>query len=230
MSTDQQKIAELQNTIIALTGTVATLSSEVARLSNKPFHNQQVMKTSIPLLPMQQSYSRHRAPFQEQGRRPYREMHGTAASSSAGTASTASASTASAATASSSAGASASATAATSTDTHRMISLSDILTTNEEVTFYVNTGKDSKGEFTKSTVVTTFDGTNLNVTRCDHVSSLVGLQTQKPGEILYKFIEELKNGNHIKRTFSVAPWKLCYVVRDGNTVTLDQLRNNLSPQ
>lgn len=230
MSTDQQKIAELQNTIIALTGTVATLSSEVARLSNKPFHNQQVMKTSIPLLPMQQSYSRHRAPFQEQGRRPYREMHGTAASSSAGTASTASASTASAATASSSAGASASATAATSTDTHRMISLSDILTTNEEVTFYVNTGKDAKGEFTKSTVVTTFDGTNLNVTRCDHVSSLVGLQTQKPGEILYKFIEELKNGNHIKRTFSVAPWKLCYVVRDGNTVTLDQLRNNLSPQ
>jgi hypothetical protein len=228
MSTDQQKIAELQNTIIALTGTVATLSSEVARLSNKPFHNQQVMKTSIPLLPMQQSYSRHRAPFQEQGRRPYREMHGTAASS-ATTASTASAATASSS-AGASAGASASATAATSTDTHRMISLSDILTTNEEVTFYVNTGKDAKGEFTKSTVVTTFDGTNLNVTRCDHVSSLVGLQTQKPGEILYKFIEELKNGNHIKRTFSVAPWKLCYVVRGGNTMTLDQLRNNLSPQ
>jgi hypothetical protein len=111
-----------------------------------------------------------------------------------------------------------------------MVSLSDIITTNEEVTFYVNTGKDAKGEFTKSTVVTTFDGSNLNVTRCDHVSSLVGLQTQKPGEILYKFIEELKNGNHIKRTFNVAPWKLCYVVRDGQTLTLDQLRNNLSPQ
>jgi hypothetical protein len=25
----------------------------------------------------------------------------------------------------------------------------------------------------------------------------------------------------------VAPWKLCYVVRDGQTLTLDQLRNNL---
>lgn len=225
MSTDQQKIAELQNTIVALTATVATLSSEVARLSNKPFH-QQVMKTSIPLLPMHQSYSRHRAPFQEQGRRPYREMHGTAATGATGAATGAASS---ATTASSSAGASASATAATSTDTHRMVSLSDILTTNEEVTFYVNTGKDSKGEFTKSTVVTTFDGTNLTVTCCEHVSSLVGLQTQKPGEILYKFIEELKNGNHIKRTFSVAPWKLCYVIRDGQMITLDQLRNKLSP-
>jgi hypothetical protein len=111
-----------------------------------------------------------------------------------------------------------------------MVSLSDILTSNEEVTFYVNTGKDAKGEFTKATVITTFDGTNLNVTRCDLVSSLVGLQTQKPGEILYKFIEELKNQNHIHRTFSVAPWKLCYVVRDGQNTTLDQLRNNLSPQ
>jgi hypothetical protein len=199
MSTDQHKIAELQNTISALTATVATLSSEVARLSNKPFHHQ-VMKTSIPLLPMQQSFPRHRS-FQEQGRRPYRDLPNATA---------------------------ATATTAASTDTHRMVSLSDILKTNEEVTFYVNTGKDAKGEFTKSTVVTTFDGTNLTVTRCDHVSNLVGLQTQKPGEILYRFIEELKNSNHIKRTFSVAPWKLCYVVRDGQTMTLDQLRNNLS--
>jgi hypothetical protein len=204
MSNDQQKITELQNTILALTATVATLSSEVARLSNKTFHNQQVMKTSIPLLPMQPSYQ-HRRPFQEQGRRAYRDLQGTGAATNGTSASSA------------------------STDTHRMVSLSDILTTNEEVTFYVNTGKDAKGEFTKSTVVTTFDGTNLTVTRCEHASSLVGLQTQKPGEILYKFIEELKNSNHIKRTFSVAPWKLCYVIRDGQMMTLDQLRNKLSP-
>ena len=217
MSSDQQKITELQNTIVSLQATIATLSSEVARLSTKPFH--QVMQTSIPLLPMQQSYSR-RAPFQEQGRRPYREMHGATSSTSATGASTG------AATAATNGTNATAATAATS-DNRRMVSLSDIITTNEEVTFYVNTGKDAKGEFTKSTVVTTFDGSNLNVTRCDHVSSLVGLQTQKPGEILYKFIEELKNGNHIKRTFNVAPWKLCYVVRDGQTLTLDQLRNNL---
>jgi hypothetical protein len=161
---------------------------------------------------MQPSYSRR--PFQEQGRRAYRDLKGTGAA----TAATAATGT-TAATGASSA----------STDNHRMVSLSDILTTNEEVTFYVNTGKDAKGEFTKSTVVTTFDGTNLTVTRCEHASSLVGLQTQKPGEILYKFIEELKNSNHIKRTFSVAPWKLCYVVRDGQMMTLDQLRNKLSP-
>jgi hypothetical protein len=222
MSSDQQKITELQNTIVSLQATIATLSSEIARLSTKPFH--QLMKTSIPLSPMQQSYSR-RAPFQEQGRRPYREMHG--ASTGAATSATG-ASTSAATGASTSAATGASTSAATaSADNRRMVSLSDIITTNEEVTFYVNTGKDPKGEFTKSTVVTTFDGSNLNVTRCDHVSSLVGLQTQKPGEILYKFIEELKNGNHIKRTFNVAPWKLCYVVRDGQTLTLDQLRNNL---
>jgi multidrug resistance efflux pump len=217
MSSDQQKITELQNTIVSLQATVATLSSEIARLSTKPFH--QVMKTSIPLRPMQPSYQR-RAPFQEQGRRPYREMHAGDAATSAST----SAATSAATSATSSTSASA---ASASTDNRRMVSLSDIITTNEEVTFYVNTGKDAKGEFTKSTVVTTFDGSNLNVTRCDHVSSLVGLQTQKPGEILYKFIEELKNSNHIKRTFNVAPWKLCYVVRDGQTLTLDQLRNNL---
>jgi hypothetical protein len=219
MSSDQQKITELQNTIVSLQATVATLSSEIARLSTKPFH--QVMQTSIPLLPMQPSYQR-RAPFQEQGRRPYREMHGTSTSSTGASTSATNGTNATAAT-----GASTSAATSASADNRRMVSLSDIITTNEEVTFYVNTGKDAKGEFTKSTVVTTFDGSNLNVTRCDHVSSLVGLQTQKPGEILYKFIEELKNGNHIKRTFNVAPWKLCYVVRDGQTLTLDQLRNNL---
>ena len=228
MSSDQQKITELQNTIVSLQATVATLSSEIARLSTKPFHHQ-VMKTSIPLSPMQPSYQR-RTPFQEQGRRSYREMHGATSSTSATGASTgASTGAATAATAATSATNGTNATAATSAsaDNRRMVSLSDIITTDEEVTFYVNTGKDAKGEFTKSTVVTTFDGSNLNVTRCDHVSSLVGLQTQKPGEILYKFIEELKNGNHIKRTFNVAPWKLCYVVRDGQTLTLDQLRNNL---
>lgn len=222
MSSDQQKITELQNTIVSLQATVATLSSEIARLSTKPFH--QVMQTSIPLLPMQQSYSR-RAPFQEQGRRPYREMHG--AATGAATSATGASTSATNGTNATSGSATSGASTSTSADNRRMVSLSDIITTNEEVTFYVNTGKDAKGEFTKSTVVTTFDGSNLNVTRCDHVSSLVGLQTQKPGEILYKFIEELKNGNHIKRTFNVAPWKLCYVVRDGQTLTLDQLRNNL---
>jgi len=59
------------------------------------------------------------------------------------------------------------------------------------------------------------------------VSSLIGMTTQKPGEILYRFIDELKNGGHIKRTFSVAPWKLCFVKRNGVEITLDQLRANL---
>ena len=89
-------------------------------------------------------------------------------------------------------------------------------------------GKDAQGQPIRTMAVTTFDGTNLNVTKCDLVASLIGTQTQKPGEILYKFIEELKNGGHIKRTFSVAPWKLCFVKRDGAELTLDQLRANLA--
>ena len=111
-----------------------------------------------------------------------------------------------------------------------MIALSDILVTDEDVTFYVNTGNDSNGNMTQTTAVASFDGSDLIVSTCDLVPSLVGLQTQKPGEILYKFIEELKNANHIKRTFSVAPWKLCYVVRNGQQQTLDELRKVFTSQ
>lgn len=110
---------------------------------------------------------------------------------------------------------------------HNPIPLSALLKTNEEVTFFVYVGKDEQGQPIRTTATSTFDGTNLKVTACELVSSLVGLETQKPGEILYKFIDELKNGGHIKRTFSVAPWKLCFVTRDGAEVTLDQLRSRL---
>ena len=79
----------------------------------------------------------------------------------------------------------------------------------------------------RTTLTSTFDGTNLNVKKCDAMPSMVGMKTQKPGEILYKFIEELKNAGQIKRAFSVAPWKLCFVQRDGVVLTLDELRANL---
>jgi hypothetical protein len=203
-----EKISNLQSAVASLTASVAALTAEVGHLSGKTFHPQ-TMKTSIPLLPMNQSHPRSyhhssenaRRPF-ESGRRPYREMRNQAQISSI----------------------------QPSTDVSRVIALSDILQTDEQVTFYVNTGKDSNGNPTQSTAVASFNGTDLTVSTCDLVPSLVGLQTQKPGEILYKFIEELKNANHIKRTFSVAPWKLCYVVRDGQQQTLDELRKNYSSQ
>jgi hypothetical protein len=204
MSTVDEKISNLQSAVASLTASVATLTAEVAHLSGKSFPPQ-TMKTSIPLLPMRQSTTRtfNRAP--EAGRRPYREMQNRAAQPQAAPSSQAA-------------------------QAPRMIALSDILVADEDVTFYVNTGNDSNGNLTQTTAVASFNGTDLVVSTCDLVPSLVGLQTQKPGEILYKFIEELKNANHIKRTFSVAPWKLCYVVRNGQQQTLDELRKVFTSQ
>lgn len=210
MSSTDEKISKLQSAVASLTASIATLTAEVAQLSSKTFQHQTV-KTSIPLLPMQQSTSRsYNRP--ETGRRPYREMRNQTSQSR-----TAQSQTAQSRTAQPQA-------SHQQTDAPRTIALSDILTTDEEVTFYVNTGNDSNGNMTRTTAIASFNGTELVVSTCDLVPSLVGLQTQKPGEILYKFIEELKNANHIKRTFSVAPWKLCYVIRNGQQQTLDELR------
>jgi hypothetical protein len=108
---------------------------------------------------------------------------------------------------------------------HPTMGLSDVLKSGEIVTIKVLTGKDSEGNPTNTTAVATFDGTDLTVTECDLVSSLVGTKSSKPGEILYKFIDELKNSGHIKRTFSIAPWKLCFVTRGGVEQSLEQLRS-----
>ena len=107
----------------------------------------------------------------------------------------------------------------------KSMSLSDVLKTNEEVTIQVGTGKDAEGNFTHTTAIATFDGTDLTVNKCELVESLVNMKSSKPGEILYKFIDELKTAGHIKRTFTIAPWKLCSVVRNGERKTLEQLRN-----
>lgn len=107
------------------------------------------------------------------------------------------------------------------------MSLSDILKKDETVTIQVGTGKDSEGNFTNTTATATFDGTNLCVTECEMVESLVGMKSAKPGEILYKFIDELKSTGHIKKTFTIAPWKLCFVERDSIKQSLEQLRTTL---
>jgi hypothetical protein len=106
--------------------------------------------------------------------------------------------------------------------------LSDILTADEEVTFTINTGKTAQGDYTTTTAVASFDGTNLKVTECKDVPSLVGLTSSKPGEILYKFMNELKEANIITRTFQALPWRLCSVQRDGQRHTLSQLRKALT--
>lgn len=108
--------------------------------------------------------------------------------------------------------------------------LSDILQNNEEVTFTINTGKNNQGAFTTTTAVAVFDGTNLKVTACTDIPSLVGLTSSKPGEILYKFMNELKEANLITRTFQALPWRLCSVERDGQRETLSNLRKALTEQ
>jgi hypothetical protein len=108
--------------------------------------------------------------------------------------------------------------------------LSVILAKNEEVTFTINTGKDGQGNYTTTTAVAIFDGTNLKVTECQDIPSLVGLTSSKPGEILYKFMNDLKEANLITRTFQALPWRLCSVERDGQRVTLSNLRKALTEE
>jgi len=103
------------------------------------------------------------------------------------------------------------------------ISLSEILTTGEVVTFGIFTGRDENGIKT-STVLATFDGSSLTVTECDTVRSLIGLKTSKAGEILFKFMNGLKEAGLIENTFNALPWRLASVQRDGQKVTLAQLR------
>lgn len=106
----------------------------------------------------------------------------------------------------------------------KQMTIQDVLEANEQVTIRVNKGKDEEGKVIQTTCITRFDGTNLKVEECELVPSLKGTSTSKPGEILYKFIEELKSGGHIDRTFTTAPWKLCFVEREGQRLSLEQLR------
>jgi hypothetical protein len=108
---------------------------------------------------------------------------------------------------------------------HPVMSLSDVLNKDETVTIQVGTGKDAEGNFTYTYAVASFDGTELIVNECELAKSIVGMKSSKPGEILYKFIDELKTAGHIKKTFTIAPWRLCFVERGGIKKSLEELRN-----
>ena len=102
--------------------------------------------------------------------------------------------------------------------------LTDLLQKDEEVTIQVNTGKDNDGNFTTTSAIAIFNGSELVITVCCLIPSLVGSSSVKPGELLYKFINELKEQGHISRTFTVPPWRLCTVLRDGKRQSLSDLR------
>jgi hypothetical protein len=117
--------------------------------------------------------------------------------------------------------------ASESDKTHTSMTLSDVLKENEKVTLLVHTGKDDDGNFIDATALSTFNGSELVVTECESVKEIVGMKSAKPGEILYKFIDELKSSGKIKKTFTIAPWKLCFVERDGVRQSLEELRNTV---
>lgn len=103
------------------------------------------------------------------------------------------------------------------------ISLNSILREGEDVMIRVGTGKDSEGRFQFTHCFANFDGNQLIVDKCELAPALVGMKSAKPGEILYAFMSNLKENGHINAMFKIAPWKLCSVERDGETVTLDKL-------
>jgi len=102
--------------------------------------------------------------------------------------------------------------------------LSEILQNGETVSFAINTSKDHTGNSVASTVLSTFDGTNLTVTECAAMPSLVGRVTTKPGEILFAFMNGLHATGIIQRTFHALPWRMASVTRDGQRLSLAQLR------
>ncbi len=107
--------------------------------------------------------------------------------------------------------------------------LSTILEKDEEVTVSVGVGRNDRGAQAMFTTLTTiFDGKEFIVTATadEEASSLIGFKTDKPGAILFKFIDALHSAGIIKEKFSIAPWKLCSVVRGGKRLTLESLAKN----
>ena len=211
------QLTDLQQRFTKQEAIISTLKAEVERLSGHPLADAPTMRTSVPLRSQASEFkprgdyrSDRRAPppGRQTDTRPPRggdsttqERRGRPRVAPSGD--------------------------KASTGPHPTMTLADVLEKDEEVTMEVRTGKDEEGNDTQATVVANFDGTDLVVTECELAESLVGKKTAKPGEILYKFIDELKNSGHIKRTFTIAPWRLCFVERDGVRKSLEDLRQTV---
>jgi hypothetical protein len=104
------------------------------------------------------------------------------------------------------------------------MNLSEILNNDEEVTFGIHTGREVNGNLTTATAVAVFNGNELTITECATIEKMVGMKSAKPGEILFAFMGHLKEAGIIQRTFSALPWRLATVLRNGQRVTLAQLR------
>lgn len=102
--------------------------------------------------------------------------------------------------------------------------LSDLLQEGEEVTMRIIIGAEQDGYPQFATATLQYDGTRLTVRACDSVPSLVGKASDKAGALLYQFMDGLFDIGQLRRKFSIAPWKLCFVQRDGQLISLNKLR------
>jgi len=97
------------------------------------------------------------------------------------------------------------------------MSMSDVLAKDETVEVEIKTSKGN------AIAVCTFDGTDLTVTACEMVESIIGLKSSRPGDILYKFRDALIK-LELCGQFTCPPWRLCFVKRDGVKKSLEELR------
>lgn len=95
--------------------------------------------------------------------------------------------------------------------------MADVLAKDETVNFEIKT---KNGD---AIAVCNFDGTDLTVTECEMASSIVGLKSSKPGDILYKFRDSLVELDLCSK-FECPPWRRCFVTRDGVKKSLEELR------
>ena len=217
------QLTDLQMRVTNQDATIAALKADVERLTGRSVgvSDASTMRTSVPLRPSAQEY-KPRNDFRPRGDfRPHNGPHdgsrprspfvprdttdGAAPRSRPRVAG---------------------ANSGDATHKHPTMSLSDVLKKDETVTIHVGIGTHST-PFAHTNAQATFDGTDLTVTSCELVKSLVGMKSSKPGEILYRFMEELKEGGHIKSTFGIAPWRLCFVERNGVRVSLEELRSTV---
>jgi hypothetical protein len=217
------QLTDLQMRVTKQDAVITALKAEVERLSGHPLPDTPTMRTSVPLRSNAPEYNPRgefrdrrgprqtdtRPPRQTDGRPPRRDGAAGGGDERRSRPKVAPSGDKS------------------STGPHPTMTLADVLEKDEEVTMEVRTGKDKEGNDTQAVVVATFDGTDLVVTECELAESLVDMKSSKPGVILYKFIDELKNAGHIKRTFTIAPWRLCFVERDGVRKSLEELRSTV---
>ena len=207
------QLTDLQMRVTNQDATIAALKADVERLTGRSVgvSDASTMRTSVPLRPSAQEY-KPRNDFRPRGDfRPHNGPRSPFVSRDTTDGAPRSRPRV------------AGANSGDATHKHPTMSLSDVLKKDETVTIHVGIGTHST-PFAHTNAQATFDGTDLTVTSCELVNSLVGMKSSKPGEILYKFIDELKNAGHISKTFTIAPWRLCSVEREGVKMTLEQLR------